>query len=414
MTTPAESPAPPAQPTPPPAQPTVSKGRRWAIALLLAAGILTGFFAVMATWLNRQALNTTNWTNTSTKLLADQKIRTQLSDYLVNQLFTNVDVAGELRSVLPQQAQPLAAPVAGALRGLAEREVPNLLARPRVQDAWQTANKVAHKQLLTILNGGGKTISTQKGEVVLNLRPLVDQLAGTLGVSQDQLNAVRSKLNSGAGTAVQNKLGVNLPTKTGQLVIMKSDQIRTAQDVAKAVKDLSIVFTALTLIFFAVAVYIAHGERRTVLRRVGWSFIGIGFAVLLLRRVGGNSVADGLAGTDSVKGAIHDAWLIGSSLLYTIAITVVIYGILIVLSAWLGGESKHAHRVRGWIAPAMREHTGLVYGGVGLVYLLVLVWSPTPAFRHLIPILLIAALVVLGVEVLRRQTLREFPPAATG
>jgi hypothetical protein len=51
---------------------------------------------------------------------------------------------------------------------------------------------------------------------------------------------------------------------------------------------------------------------------------------------------------------------------------------------------------------------------VGGLYLLVLLWGPTPAFRNLIPILLIAGLLVLGIELLRRQTAREFPDAVAG
>src|SRR3954453_12396242 len=110
MTALADTPAPPEQPPAPHAEPIMTKGRRRVVGLLLGLAILIGFFAVMATWLNRQALNTTNWTNTSTKLLEDTKIRTAISDYLVNELFTNVDVAGQLAAVLPPQAQPIAGP----------------------------------------------------------------------------------------------------------------------------------------------------------------------------------------------------------------------------------------------------------------------------------------------------------------
>ena len=391
----------------------LSKGRRRVIGLLIGLAIFLGFFAVMATWLNRQALNTTNWTNTSAKLLEDEKIRVALSDYLVNELFTSVNVADQLRAVLPEQAQPIAGPIAAGLRSLAERQVPELLARPRVQEAWKQANRTAHKQLLAILEGGGDKVAVNKGEVTLNLRGIVDQLAAQAGISE-QVNAARTQVSGGAGTAAQERLGVTLPKDTGKLVIMRSDQIRTAQDVAKATKGLAYVLTALTLILFAIAVWIAPGMRRKVLRRVGWGFVGIGIAVLLLRRVGGNTVVDGLAGTDSVKGAVRDAWLVGSSLLYTIAITVVIYGVLIVLSAWLGGETRSARIARQALAPTMRDYPGAVYGVVAFLYLLIIVWGPTPAFRHLWSILLIAALIVLGVEVIRRQSVREFPEARPG
>jgi hypothetical protein len=62
----------------------------------------------------------------------------------------------------------------------------------------------------------------------------------------------------------------------------------------------------------------------------------------------------------------------------------------------------------------MREHPWRVYAAAGFVYLLVLLWGPTPALRHIVPILIIAALIVLGIEVLRRQTAREFPDAQVG
>src|SRR4051794_26951719 len=104
----------------------LSKGRRRLVGVLVTLAVLTGFLAVLATWVHRQALNTNNWTNTSTKLLEDPKIRDALSAYLVDQLFTNVDVAGELQAVLPPRAQPLAGPVSGFLRELANRAAPEL------------------------------------------------------------------------------------------------------------------------------------------------------------------------------------------------------------------------------------------------------------------------------------------------
>src|SRR5258707_591621 len=113
---------------------------RVAVPLLLSIAVVSLFLAVFATWAKRQVLDTNNWVDTSSKLLADQKIQGALGSYLVSQLFGSIDVAAELRSVLPAQVQPLAGPVAGGLRSLAEQRVPKLLARPRVQDAWAQAN----------------------------------------------------------------------------------------------------------------------------------------------------------------------------------------------------------------------------------------------------------------------------------
>ena len=77
--------------------------------------------AIVAIWANRQVLNTDNWTSTSTQLLENRTIRNQIAGYIVDQLYANVDVAGELRAALPERLQPLAGPAAGGLRQLADR-----------------------------------------------------------------------------------------------------------------------------------------------------------------------------------------------------------------------------------------------------------------------------------------------------
>ncbi|MGZ6036942.1 MAG: hypothetical protein ACXWLG_15940, partial [Myxococcaceae bacterium] len=116
-----------------------------------------------------------------------------------------------------------------------------MLASPQAQAAWVAANVAAHKQLLKVLNGGGAVVSTQSGVVTLNLHALVSELAATLGVS-DQLAAARSKLQGSTGAsargAAQQKLGITLPPAHGQLVILRANQLNTAQNIANGVKGL--------------------------------------------------------------------------------------------------------------------------------------------------------------------------------
>jgi hypothetical protein len=379
------------------------------VAALLALAVITGLIAVLSTWVKRQALDTNNWTNTSSKLLADKAIQNALGAYLVNEIFTNVDVAGQLRNALPKQTQALAGPASAGLRDLATQAVPQLLARPRIQDAWRQANRAAHKQFLTILNGGNAAVSTANGEVVLNLHTLVTQLASTLGISAPSASQAAQARNT-----AQQKLGVTVPASAGTLVLMRSKDLKTAQDITKAIRHLSIIFTVVSLCLFALAIALAVGWRRIALRSTGWCFAGLGIALLLVRRVGGNYVVNQLVNNESIKHPAHDAWAIGTGLLRAIAIALVIYGLVIVVAAWLAGPTKSAVAIRRALAPSLRDHPARVYGTAGVLYLLVLLWGPTPAFRHWIPILLIAALLVLGIELLRRQAAREFPDAHAG
>ena len=274
---------------PPPSSgaPVTKRAHRFLVPVLLVLATIIGIPAAFAVWVNRQALNTSNWSSTSGKVLQDKKVQTALSAYLVHELFTNVNVSADLQQVLPKQLQPLAGPAAAGLQQLAGQAAPKLLASPQAQALWVQANVAAHKELLQVLNGGGPVVSTKSGVVTLNLHTLVSQLAATLGVSS-QVAAVQSKLQGSTGASArataQKKLGITLPPANGQLVIMRSNQLGTAQDIANAVKHLAIVLPAIALLMFALAVYLARGRRRRTLRTSGWCFVLIGVVLLLIRR----------------------------------------------------------------------------------------------------------------------------------
>ena len=165
---------------------------------------------------------------------------------------------------------------------------------------------------------------------------------------------------------------------------------------------------------FALAIWLARPFRRLALRTTGWCFFGLGVACLLLRRVAGDWVANSLVKAESVRPAAHDTWEIGTSLLRAIALAFVVYGLVIVIAAVIAGPSRPAHRPPPAMAPTFRDRPVVTYLAATLVYLVVLAWGPTPALRHIVPILIIAALLALGIELLRRQTAREYPDARAG
>lgn len=391
--------------------------RHWGINAIFALAVLLGVFAVLAVWVNRQVLNTNNWTNTSSRLLADPKIQTAVGDLLVNELFSQVDVAKELQSVLPSEVDGLAAPAADGLRTLATQIAPQVLATAPVQKAWRTANRTAQLQLLEILKGGNKTISTNNGEVTLQLHTLLVQLAAQLGLRQ-QFESVQSKLQGSTGetarSAVQEKLGVKLPPTSGGIVLLRSSQLKTAQDIVKAIKGLAIVLPLIALLLFVLAIYLADGWRRVALRTSGWCLVAIGLLAVLARRVLSNYVVNSLVKVPANKPAVQHAFAIGTSLLYDIAIAMITYGLIVVVAAWIAGHTRPAAALRRALAPSLREHVQYVYATAALLLLLVVIWGPFPSTREVLPIIGFAILIALGVEALRRMTAREFPDAQVG
>jgi hypothetical protein len=373
---------------------TPKAGHPKTVAALIALATLIAVFAIFSIWANRQALNTDNWVNTSGKLLQNEEVRSQLSNYLADQLFANTDVQAELEKRLPLQLQPLAGPAAGGLHQLAPQIAERALENPHVQELWGEANRAAHLTLLKILDGEGSTVSTGGGEVTLDLGSLVGQIGGQLGV--------------GGGLAAK------IPAGAGQVTILESDQLSTAQSVAQVIRGLPIVLTLLALLLYGLAIYLAGPRRRRALRSAGFGFIVAGVLALVIRGLAGDSVVGALAANQAVKPAAEAVWSIGTSLLVTVASSAIAFGILVVIGAWLAGPTRPATALRREASPYVREQRGATYAVAGLVWLALIAWAPIAAFHKPIGILLFAALFAFGTELLRRQALREFPDARSG
>lgn len=361
-------------------------------AMLTLAGILT-FVAIFSFWINRQAMNTDNWVNTSDKLLQNEAIQSQLATFLVAQLYANVDVQAELEKVLPPQAEALAGPAAGGLRQLGQQVAERALATPQVQGLWETANRAAHEQLLKILDGGGSIVETGEGEVTLQLGTLVEQVGEQVGVP--------------------GQLSEKLPEDAGELKILDSEQLGTAQRIAKLIRKLPIVLTALLIALYAGAIFLARGRRRETVRGTGFAFIVAGVLALLVRGFAGTTITDSLAGSESVRPAVEAAWEIGTSLLVTVAVSAIAFGVLAVIWAWLEGPTSPATALRRGAAPYFRDQRGAAYGVAAAVWLALIAWAPIAAFRKPFGILLFTLLFAIGTESLRRLSVREFPDART-
>jgi Short C-terminal domain len=211
------------------------------------------------------------------------------------------------------------------------------------------------------------------------------------------------------GGRVQEKL----PDSAAQIVLFESSQLELAQDAVWLLKALAIVLVVLALGFFALAIYLAKAWRREALRACGLGLLFAGAATLLARSLAGDAVVGALATTEAVRPAAEAAWSIGSSLLEQVATATVIYGAVIVFAAWLAGPTAWAVGTRRALAPYVREPR-YAWGAFGVIVLGLVAWAPTPAFRLVIPALILIALLAAGVEALRRQTMREFPDADAG
>jgi hypothetical protein len=362
--------------------------RSWVPWALVVIAAVIGLVAALNVWVKRQALSTDNWTNASSRLLENDEIRAALSVYLVNQVFANVNVSQRLQQRLPPNLAPLAPPLALGLQTASTRAVDNLLARPRIQQLWREANRRAHEAFMALLNGKHNLLVSSEGNVVLNLQPIVKALAEETGLG--------------------GRLEGRLPEDAGKITIMKGNQLDTVRKSVKVIKVLSYFLFFLVIALYAVAVYLAR-NRRKLLLGVGFSVLVVGLLILVVRRFAGDYLVDALSGdAPDAHDAVSATWAIGTELLRNTGLNAVIYGIVIIIAAWVAGPSRPATWTRRTLAPAMRDYPIVVYGVVTAVLFIVLLAGPTDSQR-IYPLLVLFAFAYMGVEVLRRQTMREFP-----
>jgi hypothetical protein len=370
------------------------RGRRYAVRALLVGATILAVLSIFAVWANRQLLDADNWADTSSSMLNDSAIRTQVSGYLVDEVYANVDVNGEVARALPPRLKPLAGPAASGLRDAAQRTTDRALGRPRIQEAWKQANRITAQQFINIAEGNSRLVTTSGSAVVLDLRTLLVDIVTRLGLPPSLIQKI--------------------PPSAGHITIMSSSNVNTAKNAVSWLKGLAAVLPAVAVAMLALAVYLARGRRRETLLIAGLDLIAAGLFVLVARSVAGGYVVDHLTSTAAVQPAAQAAWSIGTRILYEVAQATVVIGIPVVVAAWVAGPYRPAVAVRRAVAPTLRERPALTYSLVAVALLLVIAWAPIPATRMPLPALLMIVLAFAAVAALRRQVAVEFPEAEAG
>jgi Ca2+/Na+ antiporter len=367
----------------------MSRNRKIAVWSLLGLATVVLFLGSLTVWVKRQVVDTDAWVEASGQFLADDEIRGQLSIFLIDSLFESTDAEARIAEALPPERQGLAPLIAGALRDVGVRAADRFLASPRAQSLWEEANRRVHQNLIAVLEGEDvRRFTTEDGTVALDLGPLVERVGERLGVEEQ------------------------LEEDAGVITILESDELETAQTMLKILKALSALAFVLVFVLYGVAIYLATGRRREILRASALSFILVGLLLFVAQRLIGEAVVDSIVEADPTKPAARAVWVIGTELLRNIAFALVLYGIVALIGAWLAGPTRPATAARRWVAPSLREQPWIVYGVVAFLYLLAVAWGPTPALRQLWGIVLFAALVFFGVYMLQRRTLEEFPESS--
>jgi hypothetical protein len=359
------------------------RSRGIGVAALLVLGTLFWTAFGLGLWAKRQALDTDNWVETSDQLLENEQIRSTLAFFIVDQLYDSAAVQARLEKVLPPRLEGLAGPAAAGLKEIARRNAPRVLGSAAALTAWESANRAAHDTLINIVDEGvkGRGLS-------LDLKSLVGEVA--------------------SGTGLPANAADKLPPNVANLEVATSDQLDNVRQLLHLFKTLVWVLLGLAVAAFAGAIALAADRRKTVLK-VGGCMMFAAIAVLAFRTRAGKVVVDSLADAPNAHAIAGDVWGIVTRLMVDVAQGSFLFGLFVVLGAWLVGPGRRATAARRFAAYPLREYAGVTRVGLATAILLLVVWGPVPWTQRPVTILIFTVIAFLWLERIRHVTLAEFP-----
>jgi hypothetical protein len=360
----------------------------WVRFLTVLIGFLT-VLTILTAWVDRQVFDTQEWGDTSLKLLQNPDIQKQVATYAVDELYANVDVEAELKDILPSDLSGFSGIAAGGLRQVADSGAQQALSNPNIQDLWRQANETAQTTLVRIIEDEGAVVSTTGGKVELQLRPLIIEIAGQVGLGQQARD--------------------NIPADVGSIEIVDSEQLSTVQTVAKIIQGTALITALLLLALIGLTVYLARGYRWASLLWIAAALAIGAVIVLILRSVAEGIVVSQLANVD-IQPAAEAAYSIGTDLLRSIAISVIWSAVFLVFLAWLVSPNGAAESARRFLAVPFGSYPGATFTLLGLVAFVFLLMGAGDQREFLIR-LMIVILFGLGAWAFRRTLVAAYPDA---
>lgn len=408
------------------AGPRVEPTDRRSVWRSAAAGVLITLACVLAplsvasVWASTVLSDTDQYVETVAPIADDPGVQAAIADEVTVAIMDNLDIDAltqEALGVLAEQdnmpprvadALPaLAVPLSQGIESFTHSQAERLLASPAFETVWDEVNRVAHTQVVTLLEGNeGGAVSAQDDTITLNLGPIIEQ--------------VKERL-----VAQGFELADRIPAIDRSFVLVESEAITRAQRVYVVLNALGAWLPFIAVGLFAGGVYAAHNRRRALLRGslgVVAAMVVLGAGLALARTFYVETTPADILTAQSAGHVFETLVRFLRSSLRAVAVLF----LLLAVAAFMSGPSTGAVRARGsvqrglgslrgsaeaagwqtgpvgdWIYAhrgALRVTTFLV-GGLALMF-----WSQ-PTVWVVVGVAAIVVLVLLLIELLGR------PPA---
>lgn len=312
--------------------------------ILIVLACLLAPFSVVAVWASTQISDTEQYVRTVAPLVEDPAVQRAVSDEVTTAILDRLDVEAVTAEMLatiadgprvpPRVADALpalAAPIADGIDGFVHDRVAAVVASPTFATVWTQANRVAHEQLVRLLEGNeGGIVSAQDGAVTLHLGPIIAEVEKRL-------------------VAQGFTLASNLPPIDRSLVLVRSDTVTSAQAFYGVLNSLGTWLPVIALVLLTFGVYLARDHRRALLSGalgVAGAMLALGVLLAIGRLLYLDAVPTNVV-SDDAAASVFDTLVrfLRSGIRATAALALVV-----ALAAFMVGPSTVVVRVRKALA----------------------------------------------------------------
>lgn len=259
--------------SPEPATPGARTGwwRTVVVGILVLVAAVLAPLSVLATWAQGQINDTDRYLATVGPLAKDPDVQEAMAARIEQVVFSYLDidaateqlVAAINQTALPGPAaatlQAAVGPLATGIKNFVSDKILEFVRSDAFEDAWITANREAHSQLVAALTGEGDAVKIHNGEVTIGLATIID--------------TVKTQLTD-AGFALADRI----PEVDATFTVFQSDDLGKVQTALGFLDGLSTWLPVIALGLLAIAIVVARDRRRVVFA----AGIAIAAAMLLL------------------------------------------------------------------------------------------------------------------------------------
>jgi hypothetical protein len=390
--------------------------RRWLVGILVVLAVLSVLVTSVTLWAHGFLLNTDKWVATVAPIAKDPQVTHDLSVTLAQQGVDAINIQQRTQNALPSQLQPLADPIATAVQGwlqtFLQKNIETFLNTDTAYNLWVGVNRVAHEQVVNALQNKPGALSINNGEARLNLLPLLSKALVEVQQRAPRLlpNAI-PEISPATPAAEANQqlsqaLGVQLPSDFGQVTLLKSQDLKTAQTAVRIFNAIVVVLVILTIALIVACVWLSLHRRRTLIELGAGVALALILAHVVINRLETN-IVNGLksGGGGGVAAATVKAALTN---LTSFTLAFLIAGIIVAIAAFLVGKPQWFAKAGEGIAtlgettaePASRQGRALGFvvryadwfrlAGVIVALLVLLLTTPTWGWIIAIVLILLA------------------------